>query len=109
MAAGGVKPEVVWRWMALRDHDIGAAKAITFANYELMAGPLLFMAFFLATAPAVRPMARRARVIYASLTGTLTAVLQLYISVSFGPYLALLVVSLLTPTFDKMFRPRPLV
>jgi Na+-translocating ferredoxin:NAD+ oxidoreductase subunit D len=101
--------EVVRRWLALHSHDIGAAKAITFANYEIMAGPLLFMAFFLSTAPAVRPMARRARVIYAALIGVLAAVLQLYVSVSFGPYVALLVVSLLTPAFDTTYRPKALV
>jgi Na+-translocating ferredoxin:NAD+ oxidoreductase RnfD subunit len=109
-ASGGFgRPFIDWRWMALRDPDIGAAKAITFANYEVMAGPLLFTAFFLATAPALRPMARRARVLYALLIGGLAAVCQLYVSVSFGPYLALLVVSLLTPTLDKLYRPRALV
>lgn len=107
---GGVgRTNTDWRWLAFRDRDIGAAKAFTFANYEIMAGPLLFMAFFLATAPAVRPMARRARVIYAILIGLLAAILQLYLSVSFGPYLALLVVSLVTPTCDKLFHPKPLV
>ena len=107
---GGVgRTNTDWRWLAFRDRDIGAAKAFTFANYEIMAGPLLFMAFFLATAPAVRPMARRARVIYAVLIGLLAAILQLYLSVSFGPYLALLVVSLVTPTCDKLFHPKPLV
>ena len=110
VTTGGVGHMYIdWRWLSLRDHDIGAAKAITFANYEIMAGPLLFMAFFLATAPAVRPMSRRARFIYALLIGFLAAILQLYVSVSFGPYLALLIVSLVTPTCDKMFRPRPLV
>jgi Na+-translocating ferredoxin:NAD+ oxidoreductase RnfD subunit len=102
-------PHIDWRWLALRDHDIGPAKAITFANYEIMAGPLLFMAFYLATAPAVRPMTRRARVIYGLLIGAVAAVFQLYLSVSYGPYLALLLVSLLTPTFDRMFKPKPLV
>ena len=110
IASGGQNAHVNWRWLAMRDTErIGAARAITFANYEIMAGPLLFMAFFLATAPAVRPMARRARAIYGVLIGLLAAIAQLYISVSFGPYLALLVVSLVTPTCDKLFRPRPLV
>jgi len=35
--------------------------------------------------------------------------LQLYVSVSYGPYLALLIISLLTPTLDRFFRQRPLV
>jgi hypothetical protein len=54
-------------------------------------------------------MARRARAIYAILTGILAAAFQLYIAVSIGPYLALLATSLLTPTLDKVFRPRTLV
>jgi Na+-translocating ferredoxin:NAD+ oxidoreductase RnfD subunit len=69
----------------------------------------LLMIFFLATAPALRPMARRARVIYGLLVGILAAGLQLYASISYGPYLALLIVSLLTPLLDRFFRTRPLV
>jgi Na+-translocating ferredoxin:NAD+ oxidoreductase RnfD subunit len=110
VATSGRHTHVDWRWLALRDSDnVGIARAITFVNYETMAGPLLFMAFFLATAPAVRPMARRARAIFAILIGLLAAIFQLYVSVSFGPYLALLVVSLVTPTCDKIFRARPRV
>jgi Na+-translocating ferredoxin:NAD+ oxidoreductase RnfD subunit len=93
----------------MRAHSVGPALAITFANYEVMASPLLFCAFFLATAPSVRPMARRARTIYALLIGTFAAIFQLYVSVSIGPYLALLAVSLATPTLDKLFPPRTLV
>jgi Na+-translocating ferredoxin:NAD+ oxidoreductase RnfD subunit len=96
-----------WRWLAGR--EVTWPVALTFVNYELMAGPLTFTAFFLATSPAVRPMARRARVIYAALIGLLCGVFQLYVTVAVGPYLALLVVSLLAPTLDKWFRPRPLV
>jgi Na+-translocating ferredoxin:NAD+ oxidoreductase RnfD subunit len=98
-----------WQWLAMRAPSIGPALAITFANYEIMASPLLFCAFFLATAPSVRPMTRRARTLYALLIGILAAVFQLYVSVSIGPYLALLAVSLATPTLDKLFPPRTLV
>jgi Na+-translocating ferredoxin:NAD+ oxidoreductase RnfD subunit len=99
-----------WRWWALRDPvHVGVARAITFVNYETLAGPLLFVGFFLATAPSVRPMARRARAIFAVLIGLLAAVFQLYVSVSFGAYLALLAVSLLTPACDRWFRPRPII
>ena len=74
-----------------------------------MVGPMLLMIFFLATAPALRPMARRARVIYALLVGILAAGLQLYVSISYGPYLALLIISLLPPLLDRHFRPHTLV
>jgi len=98
-----------WRWIALRDPTVGFATAITFANYELMASPMLFMAFFIATSPSVRPMARRARAVYAAVIGLLCAAAQLYFSVDYGPYVALLIASLLTPTLDWLFRPRPLL
>ncbi len=101
--------QIDWRWLAMRSHDVGPAKAVTFANYEAMSGPLLFMAFFLATSPAIRPMTRRARTIYAVLIGVLTAAMQLFIGLSFAPYLALLLVSLITPTLDLWFKPKTLV
>ena len=101
--------EAVWRWVPMRMGDVGWQLGLTLANYEVMAGPLLFTAFFLASAPAVRPIARRARVVYALLGGVLAGVFQLYVSVAIGPYLALLAASLLTPTLDKWIGPRTLV
>jgi Na+-translocating ferredoxin:NAD+ oxidoreductase RnfD subunit len=98
-----------WHWLAFHDRQVGWATAITLANYELVASPLLFIAFFFATSPVVRPMSRRARVVYAAVLGATAAVLQLYLSVSVGPYIALLVASLLTPMLDRIYRPRPLV
>jgi Na+-translocating ferredoxin:NAD+ oxidoreductase RnfD subunit len=98
-----------FRWLPLREPDVRWETALTFVNYELMAGPILFMAFFLATAPSLRPLDRRARALYACLVGVLCAVAQLYASVSFGPYLALLLASLATRTVDRWFKPRPLV
>jgi hypothetical protein len=35
-------------------------------------------------------------------------VLQLYCSAAIGPYVALLIVSLLTPTLDRVMKPRPM-
>ena len=58
-----------WRWFAMHSPAVGQALAITFADYEMMASPLVFMAFFLATAPSIRPMTRRARTVYAILIG----------------------------------------
>ena len=98
-----------WRWFAAGQPNVGWSWAITFANYELMAGPLLFVACFLATAPGVRPMTKLARAVYAILVGVLAAVAQLYLSVSFGPYVALVLASPFTPLLDRWVRPRPLV
>jgi hypothetical protein len=102
--------ENVRHWRTLGFHaGVGWPVAITFISYEFMAGPLLFAAFFLASAPGVRPLTRRGRAIYAILIGAGTAALQLYLDVSYGAYLALLIVGLLTPLLDRVFRPRPLV
>jgi Na+-translocating ferredoxin:NAD+ oxidoreductase RnfD subunit len=98
-----------WRWAAFRTTANGWSVGITFVNYEMMASPLIFMAFFLATSASIKPMSRRAIVIYSLLLGAVCAVFQLYVSVSYGPYLALLVVSLLTPELDRWFRVRPVV
>ncbi len=98
-----------WHWLAGHTGGIGWPTAVTFANYEVMAGPVLFMAFFLATTGSIGPLTRRGRFVYAALLGLATAACGLYFSVSFGPYLALLLVSLLTPLLDLVFRPRPLL
>ncbi len=98
-----------WRWLAATHPNVGWSWAITFANYELMAGPLLFIACFLATAPGVSPITKTARAIYAILVGVIAAVAQLYLSVSFGPYVAVVLASPFTPLLDRWVRPRPLV
>jgi len=74
-----------------------------------MASPLLFAALFLATGPSIRPVTRRARVVYAIVAGLLSAPAVLYISVSMGPYLAVFAASLLTPLLDRWFTRKPLV
>jgi hypothetical protein len=99
---------VRWAWLAMREPTVGWAVAITFVNYEMAASPLLFVAFFLATSPQMRPISGRGRILFAVTMGALAAVAQLYVSIAWGPYLALLVVGLLTPIADRVFQPRPL-
>jgi len=48
-------------------------------------------------------MMRRSRAIYALVLGIAAATFQLYVSVSYGPYLALLVVSVLSAELDRWF------
>jgi len=98
-----------WRWLVVREGDVDWATALTFVHYEIMASPLLFAALFLATAPSIRPVTRRGRVVYAVLAGLLAAPAQLYVSVSIGPYLAVFAASLLTPLLDRWYMPKPLV
>jgi electron transport complex protein RnfD len=96
-------------WRPLILARIDAATMVTFANYEIMAAPLLFMLFFLATSPSICPMGRKAKVVFAIALGLLTAAFQLYLSTSFGPYVALLLAGLLSPWLDETFRARPLI
>jgi Na+-translocating ferredoxin:NAD+ oxidoreductase RnfD subunit len=98
-----------WRWFAFRPHYLGWPTALTFVNYEVFASPLLFTLFFLATVPGLRPITRGGRAIFAIFLGILSAVFQLYASVAIGPYIALLLTTLLTPTLDRAIRPRTLV
>lgn len=103
-----VADTVHWRTLALHA-GVGWPVAVTFVSYELMAGPLLFVAFYLASAPGVRPLTRRGRAVYAVLVGAIAAALQLYLDVSYGAYLALLIAGLFTPLLDHIFKTRPLV
>ena len=98
-----------WSWLVVREGDVDWATALTFVHYEIMASPLLFAALFLATSPSIRPISRRARVVYSVVAGLLAAPAMLYISVSMGPYLAVFAASLLTPLLDRWLPPRPLV
>jgi Na+-translocating ferredoxin:NAD+ oxidoreductase RnfD subunit len=96
----------LWRWAAFRLMPHGISVGITFANYEMMASPLLFTAFFLATSAAIRPMTRGGRIVSGALLGMLSAALQLYVSVAIGPYIALLIISPLPTGLDRWFRQR---
>jgi Na+-translocating ferredoxin:NAD+ oxidoreductase RnfD subunit len=96
-----------WPWIRLG--TVGWDVGLTFVHYELLAGPILFIAFFLAPLPSLRPLARHWRITYALLLGPLMALSQLYGSVAFGPFIALLAVSLLTPTMDRFTRARTIV
>lgn len=76
---------------------------LTFVNYEVMASPLLIVAFFLAAGPSVAPSAPRARTRYALLLGLTAAGAQLYLSCALGPYVALCLVGLLSPWLDDRY------
>jgi len=98
-----------WHWLAFREHYLGWPTAITFMNYEILASPLLLTIFFLSNAPGLRPITRRGRAIFAVVLGMVSAVMQLYFFAPVGPYVALLLASLLTPMLDRTLRPRTLV
>ncbi len=95
-----------WRWLAFRASAAGWGVAITFANYEVLASPLLLMAMFIAPSASIRPMSRRWRPVFAVVAGVLTAALQLYVNVATAPYMAILIAGLLTPAMDRGYRSR---
>lgn len=97
------------RWFWGMQLGVDPATAITFVNYQILAGPMLLIAFFVATAPAIRPVTRRGCLIYGLLAGVLGGMLQLYASVAHGAAVAVLLASALTPWLDRWIRPRTLV
>ncbi len=97
------------RWLYATELGVGWATALTFVHYQILAGPMLLTAFFIATAPAIRPTTRRGCILFGLAAGALAAVCQLFASVSFGAPLAVLLVSMITPALDRWIRPRPLV
>jgi Na+-translocating ferredoxin:NAD+ oxidoreductase RnfD subunit len=98
-----------WRWLAFREHYLGWPLALTFVNYEILASPLLLTLFYLANTPGLRPLTHRGRSIFAIALGIVSAIFILYASAAVGPYIALLAVSLATPTLDRLIHPCPLV
>ncbi|MFN4243748.1 MAG: RnfABCDGE type electron transport complex subunit D [Tepidisphaerales bacterium] len=91
-----------WRWLAFREHGMTWETMLTFGFYQLAAGPMVFVAFFLATDSASAPATRGGRILYALGLGVLAAAGQLYLSVATGALVALLVMSLLTPWITRL-------
>ena len=89
-----------WRPICLPRAHQDWATMLTFANYELMASPLLFTALFLAPSPTIAPTGPRAHTLFAVLLGFVAAAAQLYLSCSIGPYIALVLVSQFTPWME---------
>ncbi len=83
--------------------------AVTFANYELLSGPIVFASLLIAPLPSLRPVAGRWRLVFALLLGPAMAAAQRYGEPNVGPLAALLLVSLLTPLMDRYARARTLV
>ena len=92
-----------WHWMAFRAPYLGWQVDLSLVSYELFASPLLLAVFFLATSARTRPMGGAGRAAFGVILGLLAAAAQLYGSVMVGPYVALLLASLLSRTLDRVF------
>ncbi len=100
-----VSPEEnIRRWLAGSDPRVGWSTGITFNNYVLFSSSALAVTFYLACRPGIRPYRGTAAIVFAILFGILCGLSILYISVDYGPLLALLVAQLIAPTFDRRFR-----
>ncbi|GIW76812.1 MAG: hypothetical protein KatS3mg104_1875 [Phycisphaerae bacterium] len=100
--------QTVSRWLAARDGRVGWAVGLTFVNYLLFASSSLAVFFFLASRPGVRPLGRHSSMVYAILIGTLSAVLIRFVSVEWGPLMAVAMIQPLTPWLDRRIVSRPI-
>jgi hypothetical protein len=92
---------VRWHSLVLPGAHLDWTTMLTFANYELLASPLVFAALFLATNASICPKGYRAQATYAFIFGTLAAGAQLYVSCSAGPYIALLLAAQLSLWLER--------
>ena len=84
-----------FRWVAPSLAGVGWPTGLTLVHYEVFAGPLVFVAFFLAPLSPLLPPGWKGRVAFSALLGMGAAGLSLYVSSAIGPYLALLGVGML--------------
>ena len=73
----------------------------TFVIYELLAGGLMFGAFFMLTDYTTSPMTKKGQIIYAVLAGLITTVIRLYGGYPEGVSYSILLVNIMTPLIDK--------
>ena len=82
--------------------DVG----FTYVNYHLFCGGLLFGAFILTADMTARPITMGGQVIFAVTAGILTMIFRLYSGIPMPCYAAMLAVSTLIPTIDRLTRHR---
>ena len=81
------------------------AVGMTYANYHLVTGGILFAAFVLSTDMTSRPITLRGQIIFAAAAGLLTIILRLYSPIPIPAYTALLVMATAIPSLDRLTRP----
>jgi Na+-translocating ferredoxin:NAD+ oxidoreductase RnfD subunit len=101
-------PAAMFPWLASRP-QVEWDVALTFIHYELLSGPILFLALYLAPLPSLRPLATKWRLIYAIAIGCAMAVAQRYLGPTWGPHAALVALGAMTPLLDRLTRARPLL
>jgi electron transport complex protein RnfD len=74
---------------------------------QVLSGGLLFGAVFMATDYVTSPMTEAGRAVYAVGCGLLTVLIRLYASLPEGVSYAVVLMNIMTPLIDRVFRPRP--
>lgn len=98
----------MWRLYPFLQPDIGPATALTFVHYMMFAGTAIFTLGLLAPRGDVKPLHGRAIVLWSITLGVLTAVGMMYVSVTLGPLLALLIGPWYARILDRWLAPRPM-
>jgi electron transport complex protein RnfD len=96
--------DTVWFPLLAEGADVG----FVYISYQVLSGPLLLAAFFLATEMTSRPVTAGGQVLFGIGCGSAAMVLQLYFNTPIPAYLAVLGMNTLTPAIDAVWRPRVL-
>ena len=92
-------------WLPLLSAE-GLDVAFTYVNYQMLSGELLLAVLLASVEMTSRPVTTGGQVLFGAGCGVLAMVLQLYTGVSIPCYMAVLAVNTLTPTIDRLWRPR---
>jgi hypothetical protein len=97
-----------WRFFPSLQEDIGVETGLTFVHYLLFASNALFTLGLLATRADSKPLHGRAIVLWSLTLGILTAVGIMYVSITLGPLLALLMGPWFARILDRWLKPKPM-
>ncbi|MCD6304055.1 MAG: RnfABCDGE type electron transport complex subunit D, partial [Planctomycetes bacterium] len=84
----------------------GPGVALTYINYQLLGGELLLAVLLVAAETTSRPVTTGGQTIFALACGALAMALQIYTDVPIPCFMAVLAMNTLTPTIDRLWRPR---
>ena len=90
--------ETTWLPVWAEGLDVG----FIYVMYQLLSGPLLLAAFFLASEMTSRPVTSGGQAIFGVGCGVLAMLLQLYTPIAIPAYMAVLAMNTLTPAIDRL-------
>jgi electron transport complex protein RnfD len=100
----GPNETVEWTWWPLF-HE-GADVGFTYANYQILSGQLVLVAFLLAPEMTTRPVTTGGQALFGVGVGGGAMLLQLYTATPIPAYLAVLAMNTFSPLIDGLWRPR---